>query len=232
MVEIKGLEKFSPKDFPGYISSTVFLGGCNFRCPFCHNSDLVLRPEILPTLPLDYFLSFLDARKGWLEGICISGGEPLLHDDLETLLILMKDRNLLVKVDTNGSFPSRLEDLIKKKLVDHIAMDVKAPLARYQEVTRAAVNEEDIVRSVDIIKNSGLGYVFRTTLVPGLVGPEDIKQICQMLNGAKIFQLQQFVPLNTLDSHYLQKKPYRREEVQGLAKIAEPYFSEVRIEGI
>ncbi len=232
MVEIKGLEKFSPKDFPGYISSTVFLGGCNFRCPFCHNSDLVLRPEILPTFPLDYFLSFLDSRKGWLEGICISGGEPLLQDDLETLLILIKDRNLLVKIDTNGSFPSRLEDLIQKKLVDHIAMDVKAPLARYQEVTRATVNEEDIVRSVDIIKNSGLGYVFRTTLVPGLVGPEDIKQICQMLDGAKIFQLQQFVPLNTLDSHYLQKKPYRREEIQGLAKIAEPYFSEVRIEGV
>ncbi len=232
MVEIKGLEKFSPKDFPGYISSTVFLGGCNFRCPFCHNSDLVLRPEILPTFPLDYFLSFLDLRKGWLEGICISGGEPLLHDDLETLLILIKDRNLLVKIDTNGSFPSRLEDLIQKKLVDHIAMDVKAPLARYQEVTRAAVNEEDIVRSVDIIKNSGLGYVFRTTLVPGLVGPEDIKKICQMLDGAKIYQLQQFIPLNTLDSHYLQKKPYRREEVQGLAKIAEPYFSEVRIEGV
>ena len=232
MVEIKGLEKFSPKDFPGYISSTVFLGGCNFRCPFCHNSDLVLRPEILPTFPLDYFLSFLDSRKGWLEGICISGGEPLLQDDLETLLILIKDRNLLVKIDTNGSFPSRLENLIQKKLVDHIAMDVKAPLKRYQEVIRATVNEEDIVRSVDIIKNSGLRYVFRTTLVPGLVGPEDIKQICQMLNGAKIFQLQQFVPLNTLDSHYLQKKPYRREEIQGLAKIAEPYFSEVRIEGV
>ena len=232
MVEIKGLEKFAPRDFPGHISSTVFLGGCNFRCPFCHNSDLVLRPEILPTFPLDYFLSFLDSRKGWLEGICISGGEPLLQDDLETLLILIKGRNLLVKIDINGSFPSRLEDLIRKKLVDHIAMDVKAPLKRYQEVTRATVNEEDIVRSVDIIKNSGLGYVFRTTLVPGLVGPEDIKKICQMLDGANIFQLQQFVPLNTLDSHYLQKKPYRREEIQGLARIAEPYFSEVRIQGV
>jgi pyruvate formate lyase activating enzyme len=181
---------------------------------------------------LDYFLSFLDSRKGWLEGICISGGEPLLQDDLETLLILIKDRNLLVKIDINGSFPSRLEDLIQKRLIDHIAMDVKAPLKRYQEVTRATVNEEDIVRSVDIIKNSGLGYVFRTTLVPGLVGPEDIKKICQMLDGANIFQLQQFVPLNTLDSHYLQKKPYRREEIQGLARIAEPYFSEVRIEGV
>jgi pyruvate formate lyase activating enzyme len=232
LVEIKGLEKFAPRDFPGHISSTVFLGGCNFRCPFCHNSDLVLRPEIMPTFPLDYFLSFLDSRKGWLEGICVSGGEPLLHDDLETLLILIKDRDLLVKVDTNGSFPSRLEDLLQKGLVDYLAMDVKAPLARYQEVTRVAVNEEDIRRSAKLIKNSGLGYIFRTTLVPGLVGSEDIKQICQLLDGAKVFQLQQFVPLNTLDSHYLQKKPYGREEVQGLAKIAEPYFSEVRIEGV
>ena len=232
MVEIKGIEKFAPKDFPGQISSTVFLGGCNFRCPFCHNSDLVLRPDTIPTFPLDYFLSFLDSRKGWLDGICISGGEPLFHEDLETLLILIKDRNLLVKVDINGAFPSRLEDLIQKKLIDHIAMDVKAPLTRYQEVTNAAVNEEDIVRSVDIIKNSGLGYVFRTTLVPGLVGPEDIKKISQMLDGANVFQLQQFVPLNTLDSKYLGKKPYGREEVQGLAKIAEPYFSEVRIEGV
>jgi pyruvate formate lyase activating enzyme len=232
LVEIKGLEKFAPRDFPGHISSTVFLGGCNFRCPFCHNSDLVLRPETLPTFPLDYFLSFLDSRKGWLEGICVSGGEPLLHDDLETLLILIKDRDLLVKVDTNGSFPSRLEDLIQKGLVDYLAMDVKAPLARYQEVTRAVVNEEDIGRSAELIKNSGLGYIFRTTLVPGLVGPEDIKKICRMLEGAKVFQLQQFVPLNTLDSNYLQKKPYGREEIQGLAKIAEPYFSEVRIEGV
>ncbi|NIM59735.1 MAG: anaerobic ribonucleoside-triphosphate reductase activating protein [Candidatus Aminicenantes bacterium] len=232
MVEIKGIEKFAPKDFPGCISSTVFLGGCNFRCPFCHNSELVLRPEILPTFPPDYFLSFLDSRKGWLEGICISGGEPLLHDDLETLLILIKDRDLLVKVDINGSFPSRLEDLIQKRLVDYVAMDVKAPLKRYQEVTRATVNEEDIVRSLEIIKNSGLEYVFRTTLVPGLIGQEDIKEICQMLDGANIFLLQQFVPLNTLDSKYLQKKPYGREEVQEIAKIAEPYFSEVRIEGV
>jgi len=232
LVEIKGLEKFAPKDFPGHISSTVFLGGCNFRCPFCHNSDLVLRPEILPTFPLDYFISFLDSRKGWLEGICISGGEPLIHDDLEVLLILIKERNLLVKIDINGSFPSRLEELIQKKLIDHIAMDVKAPLERYQEVTRSKVKEEDIVRSVGIIKNSGLEYVFRTTVVPDLLGAEDIKKISQMLNGAKIFQLQQFVPVNTIDSHYMQKKPYLREEIQTFAKIAEPYFSEIRIEGV
>ena len=232
MVEIKGIEKFAPKDFVGFISSTVFLGGCNFRCPFCHNSDLVLRAQALPTYPMDYFISYLDSRKSWLEGICISGGEPLIHDDLEVLLVLIKERNLLVKIDSNGSFPSRLEELLKKELVDYIAMDVKAPLERYQEVTGSKVKEKDIARSIDIVKNSGLEYVFRTTVVPDLIGSEDIKKIGQMLNGAKVYQLQQFVPVKPIDSEYLKKKPYTREVIQEFAKIAEPYFSEVKIEGV
>ncbi len=231
MVEIKGLEKFAPKDFVGYISATVFLGGCNFKCPYCHNSDLVLRPESLPTIPMDYFKSFLDSRRNWLEGLCISGGEPLCHEDLAELLFHIKERGLLVKVDTNGSFPARLEELIQKKLVDHIAMDVKAPLERYKEVTRSQVKEEDVSRSIEIVKNSGLEYIFRTTVVPDLVGPEDIKKISKMLKGAKGFQLQQFVPANTIDDLYLQKKPYTSEEIKEFAKIAEPHFSEVRIEG-
>ena len=152
MVEIKGLEKFAPLDFRGFISSTVFLGGCNFRCPYCHNADLVLQPETLTTMPLDYFVTFLDSRKGWLEGVCISGGEPLLEDNLEVLLRVIKDRNLLVKLDTNGSRPDRLEDLIGSKLVDQVAMDIKAPLGRYKEVTRSEVDEGDIVRSTEIIR--------------------------------------------------------------------------------
>ena len=232
MVEIKGLEKFAPKDFPGYISSTVFLGGCNFRCPFCHNSDLVLNSQALPTFPMDYFIGFLDSRKNWLEGICVTGGEPLLNEDLEVLLCLIKERNLLVKIDTNGSFPSRLERLIEKKLVDQIAMVVKAPLERYNEAAGIQVNEENIQKSINMIKNSGLEYVFRTTVVPGLIGPDDIKKISQMLDGAKVFQIQQFVPANTLDSHYLRKKPYSRQEVQAFAGIAEPYFKEIRLEGV
>ncbi len=232
MVEIKGLEKFAPKDFVGFISSTVFLGGCNFRCPYCHNSDLVLRPQTLPTFPLESFLSFLDSRKGWLEGVCVSGGEPLLHGELETLLTLIKERDLLVKVDTNGSFPSRLETLIQKKLIDRIAMDVKAPLERYSVVTGVEVEKQDILRSIDIVKNSGLHYIFRCTVVPGLVGPEDVEKISRLIKGAEVFQLQQFVPLNPLDSDYLEKKPYSREEVQEFAKIAAPYLSEVRIEGV
>jgi pyruvate formate lyase activating enzyme len=232
VVEIKGLEKFAPKDFVGFISSTIFLGGCNFRCPYCHNSDLVLRPQTLPTFPLEYFLSFLDLRKGWLEGICVSGGEPLLHEDLETLLSLIKERDLLVKVDTNGSFPSRLEALIQKELVDQVAMDVKAPLERYNEVTGVEVEKKDILQSIDIIKNSGLKYVFRCTVVPGLIGTEDVEKVSLLIKGAEVFQLQQFVPLNPLDKDYLEKKPYSKEEVQKFAKIAEPYFSDVRVEGV
>ncbi len=232
MVQIKGLEKFASKDFPGYISSTVFLGGCNFRCPFCHNSDLVQNSQTLPTFPLDYFIGFLDSRKNWLEGICVSGGEPLFNENLEVLLCLIKERNLLVRIDTNGSFPSRLEGLIEERLVDQIAMDVKAPLERYNEVAGIQVNEEDIQKSINMIKNSGLEYVFRTTVVPGLVGSDDIRKISQMLNGAKVFQIQQFVPTNTLDSHYLRKRPYCRKEVQAFAGIAEPYFTEIRLEGV
>jgi pyruvate formate lyase activating enzyme len=232
LVEIKGLEKFASKDFVGFISSTVFLGGCNFRCPFCHNSELVLRPQTLPTLGLDYFLSYLDSRKNWLEGICVTGGEPLIHEDLEVLLILIKERNLLVKLDTNGSFPLQLAELIRKRLVDKIAMDVKAPLDRYQEVAGREINEEDIAQSISVIRNSGLEYVFRTTVVPGLVGKEDIERIGQMLKGARMFQVQQFSPKNTIDSRYLQKSPYSQEELSALARIAEPYFEQVRVEGI
>lgn len=232
MVEIKGLEKFAPKDFPGYISSTVFLGGCNFRCPYCHNSDLVLRPETLSSFPLDYFTLYLDSRKDWLEGICISGGEPLLEKDLEDLLCFIKERNLLVKIDTNGSFPLRLEELIREKLVDWIAMDIKAPLERYKEVTRSSVREEDIRQCIEIVRTSGLEYMFRTTVVPGLVDREDIQKISELLSGSRIFQIQQFSPLNTVDSLYLEKKPYSLEEIQSFAELARPYFQEVRIEGI
>jgi pyruvate formate lyase activating enzyme len=232
LVEIKGLEKFAPLDFRGFISSTVFLGGCNFRCPYCHNADLVLQPETLTTMPLDYFVTFLDSRKGWLEGVCVSGGEPLLEDNLEVLLRVIKDRDLLVKLDTNGSRPDRLEDLIGARLVDQVAMDVKAPLGRYKEVTRSEVDEGDIVRSTEIIRASGLPYMFRTTLVPGLVEERDLLEVAQMLHGARLFQVQQFARHNTIDKNYLQLQPFAPEEISRWAELVRPYFAEVRVEGI
>lgn len=232
MVEIKGIEKFAPRDFPGYITSTIFVGDCNFRCPFCHNSDLVLRPQTLASFPVDYFEKYLDSRKNWLEGICISGGEPLFHDDLDSLLQLIKKRNLLVKIDTNGSFPARLKKWIQKKLVDYVAMDVKGPLEKYLDVTRVKVNVKDIEKSIEIVKSSGLEYVFRMTVVPGLIDKEDIEKVGRMLKGTKLFQLQQFVPINTLDKSFNKIKPYPQDKLLSFAKVLNSFISEVKVEGI
>lgn len=232
MVAIKGLEKFAPKDFPGFIASTVFLAGCNFRCPFCHNPDLVLQPERLADIPLDFFLAYLDSRKGWLEGICVSGGEPLLADDLEMFLAVLKERDLLVKLDTNGSKPERLEALLQAGLVDRLAMDIKAPLDRYREVTGSKVDPADVARSAEIVREAGLPYLFRTTVVPGLIDDVDITAIGRWLKGAAVFQVQQFSPVNTLDTDYRKIRPYGRDDVKRLAAAAEPYFGEVRVEGI
>ena len=231
MVEIKGLEKFSSRDFPGHISSTVFLGGCTFRCPYCHNADLVLRPEAIQTIPVEIFLSYLDGRRGWLEGVCITGGEPLLHEDVEDLVRVVRDRGLLVKLDTNGSFPERLEKLLREGLFDWVAMDIKAPLERYREVTRSNVEVEAIVRSADLVRGSGVRSTFRTTVVPGLIEKEDIVKIGEWLSGAESYLIQQFVPHTTIDPAYLEKKPYGREELEELVEAARPYFKDARLEG-
>jgi pyruvate formate lyase activating enzyme len=231
VAEIKGIEKFSSRDFPGHISSTVFLGGCTFRCPYCHNADLVLRPETIPTMAADYFLSYLDGRQGWLEGICFTGGEPLLHDDLEDLIRVVRERRLLVKVDTNGSFPDRLEALLALGLVDWVALDIKAPLERYREVTRSNIDVEKVVRSADVIRASGVKAILRTTVVPGLVGKEDVAKIGEWLQGAPLYIIQQFVPRTTIDPAYLEVKPYGRAGLDEIAAAAKPFFGEVRIEG-
>lgn len=232
MVEIKGLEKFAPKDFPGYISSTVFVGGCNFRCPFCHNADLVLNPLSLPSFPLDYLLSYFDSRKGWLEAVCVSGGEPLFHEDVDVFLEVAKDRSLLVKIDTNGAFPERLERLVEKGLLDCVAMDIKAPLGKYKEAAAATVDTDGLVRSIEIIRNSGLDYIFRTTVVPGFLDADDLEEIGHLLKGSELFQIQQFVPKNTLDKKLEKIKPYSRHELEAMAERVNPYFRKVRIEGV
>jgi len=232
LVEIKGIEKFAPKDFPGHISTTVFVGLCNFRCPFCHNADLVLKPESLPSFPMEYIFSHLDSRKDWLEAVCVSGGEPLLHDDLGILLRIFKDRNLLVKIDTNGSFPDRLQALLAEELIDVLAMDIKAPLAKYSQVTASDVETEKIVKSIEIIKKSNRNYIFRTTAVPGLVDAADLVEIGRLLEGSEVFQLQQFDPVNTLDKKFRNVKPYSRKVLQEMAESLKPYFDEVKLEGI
>ena len=230
MVEIKGIEKFSSRDFPGHISSTVFFGGCTFRCPYCHNSQLVLEPEKIQSMSPDYFLSYLDGRKGWLEAVCLTGGEPLLQENIEDLIRVVRERGLLVKLDTNGSLADRLENLLAAGLLDRVAMDIKAPLERYRDVTRSNVAVERVVRSADLIRSSGVRYTFRTTAVPGLVGREDIVKIGEWLEGAESYLIQQFVPQTTIDPAYLAVKPYGRDELESFVEAAGPYFKEVRLE--
>ena len=232
MVEIKGLEKFAPKDFPGFVSATFFMGGCNFRCPFCHNADLVLRPDSLAEFPMDYVLAFLDSREGWLEGICITGGEPLIHSDIDVLLQVIKDRNLLVKLDTNGAFPDRLSRLIEGGLVDHIAMDVKSSPEKYDKAAGVAVNIKAIYQSIAVILKSGLPHIFRTTAVPGIVAKDDISKIGEMLKGAGVFQLQQFYPEGSLNKDYQKIIPYDPVIFMEMAAEAEQFFPDVRTEGV
>jgi pyruvate formate lyase activating enzyme len=191
-----------------------------------------LKPDSLPSFPLDFFLGFLESRKDWIEAVCVTGGEPLIHEDLEVLLRLIKDRDLLVKIDTNGSFPVRLERLMHDKLVDYVAMDVKAPLEKYSDVALAPVSLDDIRDSISLILGSNLPSLFRTTVVPGLVGGEDIQEIARLLKGARVFQIQQFVPKNTLDKDFESKKPFSVEEVRSFAELAKPHFPAVRIEGV
>jgi pyruvate formate lyase activating enzyme len=231
VVEIKGIEKFSSRDFPGHISSTVFFGGCTFRCPYCHNAQLVLEPETIQSMAPDYFLSYLDGRRGWLEAVCLTGGEPLLHEDIEDVIRVVRERGLLVKLDTNGSFPDRLEALLAAGLLDWVAMDVKAPLMRYREVTRSAIDLEKIVRSIDLLRSSSVKHTFRTTVVPGFVGKDDVVEIGEWLGGAESYLIQSFVPQTTIDPAFMEIKPFGRTELEAIAAAARPFFGEVLIEG-
>ena len=183
-------------------------------------------------MPQELFIEFIDSRKGWLEAVCVTGGEPLIHKDLIQLLGLIKEKGLRIKLDTNGSFPERLREIIQKGLIDSAAMDIKAPLDKYSLASGVDVNVEEIKKSISILKNSNIEYMFRTTVVPGLIDGKSIEEIGRMLEGGPLFQIQQFSPKITLDESYRTIEPYPKEEVQRLGRIAEKYFAKVNLEGI
>jgi len=218
---IGGLQKLTLIDYPGKISCTVFTIGCNFDCAFCHNPELVDSNKIKnqPIIPEEVFFEFLGTRQGILEGVCITGGEPTLHQDLPEFIKKIKNLGFAVKLDTNGSNPDILENLIKEKLLDYIAMDVKAPLK-----SQISNLKSQILESIKIIKNSRIDYEFRTTVVPSLHSKEDIMQIAQELSPAKKYFLQQFYPSKTLDPDFQKEKSYPIEELKELCQTIKPYF--------
>ncbi|MCJ7697352.1 MAG: anaerobic ribonucleoside-triphosphate reductase activating protein, partial [Thermoplasmata archaeon] len=205
--------------------------GCNFRCPFCYNKNLALGTAEL--FPEDEILSFLSKRKGQLEGVVISGGEPLLQEDIVDFIEKIKKQRFLVKVDTNGAFPEKLGELLEQQLVDYVAMDVKAPKRRYRELAGVDVDTSKIEASIDLIKNKASAYEFKTTFVPDLLKKEDIVEIAKWLTGADLYYLQQFKPLSPLISSTLEHAiPYPKNYLEETLTAIQPFFKRCAVRGI
>jgi pyruvate formate lyase activating enzyme len=223
-MQIKGVQKLSLIDYPGKLCATLFVPGCDFRCGYCYNSSLVLHPEKLPIIPEEEILDFLKERKSFLDAVCFTGGEPCIQPDLTELIKKIKNLNYLVKIDTNGSRPERLEDWLGKNLVDYIAMDIKAPLEKYETVAGVKINIEKIQESINILKSSKIDYEFRTTVVPDLLGPDDLIKIAEMLRPAQKYVLQQFLPKTCIDKSFEGKRPYSEDKLKEFQKVLKPYF--------
>jgi pyruvate formate lyase activating enzyme len=200
-IAIKGFLETSFVDWPGKICSVLFLPYCNFRCPYCHNHPLVVKADQYRSIPLEEVLSRLHSFRGWIDGICITGGEPTLHADLPFLMEAIRREGLLVKLDTNGSNPEILGRLIREKEVDFVSMDVKAPLDlfSYRRSTGSLLDLNSILGSIEILKRGQVEYLFRMTVVPGLHREEDIETLARQLDAGPRFILQNFNPENPLD---------------------------------
>lgn len=191
---IAGMQKLTLLDFPGVVACTLFTAGCNFRCPWCHNAGLVLQEEASDRLlESGEVLSFLEKRKGVLDGVCVTGGEPLLHAELPDFLKRVKDLGYRVKLDTNGSFPERLEALVREKLADRVAMDIKNGPSRYAEtVGLRNLDLSAVTASKDFLLSDAVDYEFRTTVVRGLHTAESLLEAADWIRGARQWFLQQF----------------------------------------
>lgn len=231
-MRIKGWVQSSLLDYPERIAASLFCGGCNFLCPNCHNSHLVLRPDEYPDLPESEIWSFLEKRRGLLDGVVISGGEPTLQSDLLPFAGRLHELGYLVKLDTNGYRPEVIRELIKEGLVDYVAMDVKAPLERYALAVGVQVDPTRIRRSIDLLREGHVEFEFRTTVVPGTLQEEDILLIAGEIAGAGRYYLQQFVPRDTLDPEMLSRTPYLPDRIRAMADLARPWVDQVGVRGI
>lgn len=231
-MKIIGFIETSLLDWDGHIVASIYLSGCNFRCPYCHNKNVVLNPDSFDEVPLEHIESYISENKDFLDGIVVSGGEPTMHEDLPDLLKKIKRTGLKVKLDTNGTNPDMLGSLISENLVDYIAMDVKAPLnQKYSDIAGVEVKLDNIKRSIDLIEASGIDYEFRTTIVPILLSEDDILSIISELSGSKKYALQQFRPDYTLDPALSELKPYQSEIIMNLADSAQKTIKTVTIRG-
>lgn len=228
---ISGLQKLTLLDYPGRVACTVFTGGCNFRCPFCHNAPLVLPERLARDSSEEAVLAFLSKRRGVLDGVAVTGGEPLLHRDIGAFLEKVKALGFSVKLDTNGSFPDRLRALVSAGLVDRVAMDVKNSPALYEKTAGAAVDMAAIARSRDFLLSGAVDYEFRTTVVKGLHTKESLMDAARWIRGAKEYYLQQFkdsgdvLAIEGLGA-------FSEKEMHALADAAAEFVPSVQVRGV
>ena len=228
--DVKGFLETSFLEWPGRISSVIFLAGCNFRCPYCHNHPLVLAPARLPTIPLESILSFLGGHKDWIDGVVITGGEPTLYAALPSLVQQFKERGFRVKLDTNGSNPILLKELLDNHLLDYVAMDIKAPLEenKYTLVAGVEVDLSRINQSIQLLLDADIPYEFRTTVLPLFVTREDVLAIARVIKGGKKYVLQNFNPQNPLDPRLKEEAPYQPAELEEIAQQLMDYISHIQ----
>ena len=232
MMQIRGWMKTSLIDYPGKIATVLFTSGCNFRCPYCQNSDLVLHPASLPEIDPAEIFQLLTRRRGLIDGMVITGGEPTLQDALDDFLQKVKALGLAIKLDTNGYRPQVLKDLLRRELLDYVAMDVKASPAKYPLAAGVPVDLRRIEESVKLILSSGVEHEFRTTVAPGIVDPEDVEEIAKLIAGTGKYILQQFRPQVTIEPHFREIAPYPAQTLLEMAQAAERWIGEVEVRGL
>lgn len=230
-MQIYGLNKTTLLDYPQHVAATLFTGGCNFRCPFCHNGGLVVDPDSQPQIPEEEIFAFLQKRKGILTGICITGGEPTLQTDLADFIRRIRSLGYLVKLDTNGYRPEVLSQLLAEKLLDYVAMDIKSSPEHYART--AGLNQLDfslIEQSAALIRNAGIAYEFRTTVVRELHSLADFIQIGQWLAGSSAYFLQSYIETGQV----LQPgfHPCTKKELLDFAQALKPFIPNTALRGV
>jgi len=226
---IAGLQRLTLLDFPQRVACTLFAHGCNLRCPFCHNASLVIKqPE--NNISKEFLSDFLLKRKDVLDGVCLTGGEPLMQRDVLKFLEYLKGFGYKIKLDTNGCFPEKLKEILKNRLADYIAMDIKSSKANYSLATGVEIDLSPIEKSVDLIMASGVDYEFRTTAVNGIHTAKNFEDIANWISGTKKYFIQQFSPLGDLISNEF--SAFSKAEMQNFLNIVKPKIPNAELRGI
>ncbi len=230
-MEIHGFNKTTLLDYPGHVAATVFTGGCNFRCPFCHNADLVLNPGSQTLVPEGEVLSHLKKRRGILEGVCITGGEPTLQPDLPDFIRKVRELGYLVKLDTNGYMPEVLTRLLAEGMLDYVAMDVKAAPDNYQNASGCpGLIFDRIEKSISVLKDCKIPYEFRTTVVQGLHTVQEFDAIGRLLEGSRVYYLQAFRESENVIQEGFRTFP--ADVMEEIRKKAGKYIDKVELRGV